>query len=287
VLVPLASRRGFGQAAATASDAAGKTIAAVLAQAARLRGGKAVHPHGVTYGARFCVDGTTQAPSGSELLSRRAEWPALVRFSRSLGLPRPLSDLLGMSIRVLGAYGDERHQDFLMVTSVDLPVLHHVFLPAGDVQQRPYSSSLPYKSGGQMFLVGARSHPDSPRPSGADEFDRLDNAANSGRLRFEFLVAPVFERFERLGEIRIGSRLPGDIDALRFNPFNTGSDLNPVGTLNRWRQEAYLRSQRAWGSADEKALAQERAEAQMWAFVESAKSSPVASPPRRRTGASR
>lgn len=286
--MPLPSRRGFGQAAATASDAAGRTIAAVLAQAARLRGGKAVHPHGVTYGARFCVDGTTQAPSGSELLSRRAEWPALVRFSRSLGLPRPLPDLLGISIRVLDAYGEERHQDFLMVTSVDLPVLHHVFLPAGDVQQRPYSSSLPYQSGRQTFLVGARSHPHSPRPSGGDEFDRLDEAADSGRLRFEFMIAPVLGRFERIGEVRIGSRLPGDIDALRFNPFNTGDDLNPVGTLNRWRREAYPLSQRAWGTIDEKALAQDRAEAQMWAFLESAKPpAPAASPPRRPTSASR
>jgi len=284
----LPSRTGFGHAAAIASDAVGRTIANVLAQAASLRRGKVVHPHGVTYSARFCVDGATQAPSGSELLSGRAEWPALVRFSRSLGLPRPLPDLLGMSLRILGAYGQERHQDFLMVTSVDLPVLHHVFLPAGDVQQRPYSSSLPYQSGGETFLVGARSHPDSPRPRGGDEFDRLDRAADSGRLRFEFMVAPVFGRFERLGEIRIGSRLRSDIDALRFNPFNTGSDLNPVGTLNRWRREAYPLSQRAWGSAAGKALAQERAEAQMRAFLEGTKSSaPAASPPRGRTGASR
>lgn len=283
----LPPRRGFGQAAATASDAAGRTIAAILAQAARLRAGKAVHPHGVTYRARFCVDGTVQAPSGSELLSRRAEWPALVRFSRSVGVPRPLPDLLGMSIRVLGAYGEERHQDFLMVTSVDLPVLHHIFLPARDLQQRPYSSSLPYESGGRTFLVGARSHPDSPRPRGGDEFDRLDEAVGSGRLRFDFLVAPVRGRFERVGEVRIGPRLSADIDALRFNPFNTGDDLEPVGTFNRWRREAYPLSQRAWGTMHEKAIAQDRAEAQMRAFHESAEPPTIASVSRQSAGASR
>jgi hypothetical protein len=58
-----------------------------------------------------------------------------------------LPDLLGMSIRVPDAYGPGRHQDFLLVTSIDLPVLHHVFIPAADAQQRPFSSSLPYPRG--------------------------------------------------------------------------------------------------------------------------------------------
>src|SRR5215212_6219229 len=91
----------------------------------------------------------------AELLRRPAEHDAVVRLSRSLGMPRPLPDLLGLSLRVLDAYGPGRHQDLLMVTSVDAAVLHHVFVPAGDVQQRPYSSSLPYRVGEETFIVGA------------------------------------------------------------------------------------------------------------------------------------
>ena len=168
-----------------------------------------------------------------------------------------------MSIRVLDAHGHDSHQDFLLVTSVDLPVLHHIFLPAGDVQQRLYSSSLPYRCGDELFLLGARAHPDSPRPSGGDEFERLAKAALSGRLRFEFALASLLGRFERIGEVEIGSRLSEEFDALCFNPFNTGENLEPVGTLNRWRQAAYPLSQRAWGSSGQRALAQDRAEIEM------------------------
>ena len=120
----------------SASAVAGQAVAAALAGVARVRGGKAVHPHGVTYSARFLVDGAARAPSAADLLNTPGEWSAIVRFSRSIGLPRPLPDLLGMSIRVLDAHWYHRHQDFLLVTSVDLPILHHIFLPAGDVQQR-------------------------------------------------------------------------------------------------------------------------------------------------------
>jgi hypothetical protein len=48
------------------------------------------------------------------------------------------------------------------VTSPDLPLLHHIFLPARDVQQRPYTSSLPYRANGDLVLVGAVPQASSP-----------------------------------------------------------------------------------------------------------------------------
>jgi hypothetical protein len=228
-----------------AGDIAGATIGAALAGVAAVRRGKALHPAGVVYGARVSVDGAAYAPR-ARLLCERGEHEAVVRFSRSIGLPRPLPDLLGMSIRVPDAYGLGRHQDLLLVSSADLPVLHHIFLPAGDVWQRPYSSSLPYRTNGERFLVGALAHPDSPRPDGSDEFARLDAAAATGRLRFQLAVASLGGRFRPVADLRIGTRLPDDLDALRFNPWNTGADLEPAGWLNRARLHAYELSQRAW-----------------------------------------
>jgi len=92
-------------------DAAGLGIGGVLAGVARVRGGKAVHPHGVTYSARLVTDWAARAPAASALLSTPEDRFAIVRFSRSVGLPRPLPDLLGMSIRVPDAYGEGLHQD--------------------------------------------------------------------------------------------------------------------------------------------------------------------------------
>jgi hypothetical protein len=245
-----APRRPAASPAARALAAAGGLLTgAVLAAIAAVRRAKAVHPHGAGYAARLVVHGAPAAPAGAALLCTAAEHRAVVRFSRSLGLPRPVPDLLGISIRVLDAHGPGRHQDFLLVTSADIPVVHHVFLPARDVQQRPYSSSLPYRAGRDVFLVGALPHADSPRPEGRTELDRLRAAAATGRLRFHLAVAPVMGRFTPVAELRIGAPLPAVLDALRFDPWNTGGGLEPAGVLNRMRRYAYPMSQWAWRRA--------------------------------------
>jgi hypothetical protein len=151
-----------------------------------------------------------------------------------------------MSIRVLAPYGSGQHQDFLLVTSVDRPLLHHVFVPATDVQQRVYTSSLPYRAGGDLFLVGALPDSRSPRPAGESEFDRLDAAASTGRLVFQLAVAPLRGRFRPVAELQVGARLARELDALRFNPWNTGGGMEPAGWLNGARDRAYKLSQAAW-----------------------------------------
>ena len=228
------------------SAAAGAVVDGTLAAVAAVRRGKAVHPHGAVHRATLHVPGAPAAPEAARLFSEPGEHEALVRFSRSVGLPRPLPDLLGMAIRVLDAYGPDRHQDLLMVTSVDLPVAHHMFVPAGDVQQRVYSSSLPFRAGDERFLVGALPRPDSPRPDGDDELDRLRRAAATGRLRFDVAVARLGGRFRPVAELHVGEPLGPELDALRFNPFNAGGGMEPTGTLNRWRAAAYPWSQAAW-----------------------------------------
>ena len=257
------ARRGLGWPRRIAVDAAGYGVGVLLAALAAARGGKAVHPHGVSYRARLLVDGAEQAPHASELLSTRAEHPVVMRFSRSLGVPRPLPDLLGVSLRVLDAYGAGRHQDFLLVSSFDLPVLHHVFVPATDVQQRPYSSSLPYRAGDQTFLVGVLPDGHSPRPPGDDELDRLQRAAETGRLTFGLAIATVGGRFRRIGTLHVAERLAQEVDALRFNPFNCGGGLRPTSALNRLRDYAYPLSQRAWARRAGGARAQREAEAEL------------------------
>lgn len=254
-------RRGLAPAARVVVDGCGYGIAALLAGVAAARGGKAVHPRGVVYEARLFMEGAQGAPLGSALLDSPAEHMAIMRFSRSLGLPRPVPDLLGVSLRVIDAYGTDRHQDVLMVSSVDLPVLHHGFVPARDVQQRPYSSSLPYRAGGGKFLLGVVPDPASPRPEGQDEFDRLARAAAGGRLLFGLAIAPVYGRFRRIGTLHVGERLSDALDALRFSPFNCGGGLEPVGLLNRLRDYAYPLSQAAWARRDDRATKQVDADA--------------------------
>lgn len=257
------ARQGLAWPRRIAVDAAGYGLGVLLAALAAARAGKAVHPHGVSYRARLVVDGAAHAPDASELLSTRSEHAVVMRFSRSLGLPRPLPDLLGVSLRVPDAYGVGRHQDFLLVSSVDLPVLHHFFLPATDVQQRPYSSSLPYRAGDNTFLVGVVPDARSPRPPGDDELHRLQRAAQTGRLTFGLAIASVGGRFRRIGTLHVAERLAQEVDALRFNPFNCGGGMWPASALNRLRDYAYPLSQRAWARRADGARAQRQADAEL------------------------
>jgi hypothetical protein len=208
-----------------AERATGIALGAALAGLAALRRGKAFHPKGVVHAATLTVTDPPAYARGSALLGRPGEHRALVRFSRALGLPAPLPDLLGMAIRVPDAYGAGAHQDFLLVTSVDAPVLHHVFLPVTKVDRRPYSSSLPYRAGGDPFLVGTV--PESEQ-------------------RFALAVAPVMGRFRAIGTVTVGERLEPELDAMTFDPWHCGGGLVPSGFLNALRRYAYPMSQWAW-----------------------------------------
>src|SRR3954447_14211528 len=95
--------------ALSVSDPAGWAVSGVLAAVAAARRGKAVHPHGAVHRATLRVPGDRAAPRAARLLSEPGDHEAIVRFSRSVGLPRPLPDLLGMSIRVPDAYGAGAH----------------------------------------------------------------------------------------------------------------------------------------------------------------------------------
>jgi hypothetical protein len=229
------------------SELIGLPVGAALGLLAAVRRGKAVHPHGAVHAGRLVVRPAAGAPREARLFREPGEHAALVRFSRSVGVPRPIPDLLGMSIRLPGVYGEHCHQDFMLVSSADLPIVHHAFLPASDVWERPYTSSLPYRAGADRFLIGALPDPDSPRPEdGATELDRLDAAARTGRLRFQLAIAPLMGRFSPVADLWIGERLPAELDALRFNPWNCGGGLQPAGALNGARDRAYRLSQAAW-----------------------------------------
>jgi hypothetical protein len=95
--------------------------------------------------------------------------------------------------------------------------------------------------------VGALPHPDSPRPAGETELERVRTAAATGRLRFQLAVAAPMGRFTPVAELNVGPPLPSPADALRFLPLNGGGGLEPLGLLNEMRRYAYPMSQWAWG----------------------------------------
>jgi hypothetical protein len=188
----------------------------------RLRGGRSLHPDGDAYEATLSVTG---GDHGAPLLDVPGEHRAIARLSRGVGLPKPLPDVLGLAVRVLDAHGPRRHQDFLIVTSVDVPFLHHLILPGplGPYGQS-YSSVLPYRIGERLRLVGAL-----PR-----------------RPDFDLATAPLNGRWVPFGRLRLGERLSQEASfALRFNPWNAGGGIRPTGPFQGIRDPAYRGSQAA------------------------------------------
>jgi hypothetical protein len=208
-----------------------------------LRGRKrSLHPIGQAYEARFVVPGG--GATGVDLFDTPGTHDAIVRFSRGAGLPEPVPDILGIAVRVLDAHGEGAHQDFLLATSADLPVAHHLLLPARSFFDRTFSSILTYSIGDAVRLVGAL--PETAAPHGGDTgLGGVGIAATRGDLRYAIAVAAPFRRFQRVAGVEIGARLPDEeSERLRFNPWNTGGGIKPNGPFQGVRLPAYEGSQR-------------------------------------------
>ncbi|HEX5982962.1 MAG TPA: hypothetical protein VFY69_02025 [Solirubrobacterales bacterium] len=200
----------------------------------RLRGKRIFHPFGVGFEARLTPLGE---PSGAVAFEREAE--ALVRLSRSFGLPEALPDPCGLAFRIPDAHGPGRHQDLLLVTSAGPPGARHTLMPSRGFADRPYSSVLPYELAGETVLLGARALAPAPGP-------KLEDLDRGGRaeLDFEIVAAGIRGEWRPLARLALGGKLPSQqTELLDLDPTNTGGGLELVGLLNRLRAPAYGGSQ--------------------------------------------
>lgn len=220
---------------------AGTAAAVPFGLLSALRRRRIFHPVGVAFAGTLEVDGSTSLLGDVPLFTSARNHPAVVRFSRGIGLPPALPDILGIAVKLPDAHGRGEDQDFLLVTSGDGAVGRHVLVPAGSFGDRRYSTLLMYRAGDQRVLfglepgVGAR----NDRPTLGD-LDQLGD----GHLRFTLSAATASGTWERVGELRVERKLDAaDAEQLRFNPWNCGGGLEPTGPLNAIRDAAYKGSQ--------------------------------------------
>ena len=208
------------------------------------RGRRIFHPAGSAYRARF-ERLPTPAPGGVTILEDRFEHDAIVRFSRGLGVPRPLPDFLGLALRLPDAYGGGRHQDFLLATTGSRPLGNTVPLPAASFFGRAFSSLLPHRVGGKMRLVGAFALDPELATGELEPLAELEEAAAATKVRFVVALAGATKSWRPVALLTVGEPVsPDEAAALRFNPWNTGGRIEPAWAVNRLRDPAYRGSQR-------------------------------------------
>lgn len=87
-------------AAATVTRALGEAVAAGFGMVKLLRPDRPIHPKGIALTGRLVRSGTPDSASGLDWLDAPGVDTVEARFSRSVGLPHALPDILGLALRV-------------------------------------------------------------------------------------------------------------------------------------------------------------------------------------------
>jgi hypothetical protein len=69
------------------------------------------------------------------------------------------------------------------------------------------------------------------------------------QVAFDVAVASIFGRWRPVGRLSLGAQVPIDVaEHLRFNPWNTGGGIRPMGPFMGLRVGAYRGSQEGWSA---------------------------------------
>jgi len=225
-----------------------RTVAALPFRAlSAVRGARSFHPQGFLCRGTWTVERTSALAPGAAVLRAGARHPCVVRLSRGAGLPEWLPDVFGISVRLEDAYGPGRHQDLLINSSADLPLVHHVFLPAPRWYSQSHSTCLPYRAGAGLVVLGLQ----PPRRAGpGPDLDAMRAEVARG-TEYGIAVAAPLGRWEHIGTLALFAPLGPEAGDVSFDPWNTGGGLVPATWLNRLRREAYRQSRLGRGAPRE------------------------------------
>ncbi len=160
--------------------AAGPLVLALRGLSALQRSTKPIHARGVVSRATLERHGS-QHPSGVAWLDEPGTDSVLVRRSRGAGLPPPLPDVHGLTIRVPV---DAGHADILLGSTGLGRLSRFVPVPTARSDHGPLTTLMPYRGPGGPVLLGAR-------PRAVGEYDLVWATARSSWVSFGRLVLEV------------------------------------------------------------------------------------------------
>ena len=235
-----------GGAAVAAAHLAGRALGIGFGLLARVRGGKPLHPRGALLSGTLEVTGARPA-SGVPWLEEPATLPATVRLSRSVGLPAPLPDVLGLAVRLEGAEGPA---DLLLSTTGSGTLTRFLLLPRRDAGQAFLSSLLPYL-GPRGPLLFAAQFPEVVLPTSPEG---LLEAVVASRPRVELLYAGLVGPWVPFAALTLEAPADpgGAVDpVVSFDPVRHPlPGLLVPGWAGALRQPAYAHARAATGRTD-------------------------------------
>jgi hypothetical protein len=216
-------------------DLAGRAVAVPVAQLARARGGKPMHPRGVVFDARLERRGLA---AGIDWLDAVAADDVVVRFSRGAGLPPRWPDLLGFALRLPG----QRPVDLLLSSTGNGRWTRRVPVLRRDAATT-YGSIMAYRSGaGPVWLAAV--------PQGSGLPSEREELAAAGPGRVVTLSAAVGRGpWQPFGSVTLRAPaapldVPLHFDAVLHAPPGLAAD----GPMARFRRPAYAAARVAQGA---------------------------------------
>lgn len=267
LIVPAAPERGAPAprrgAAMNRSRLATRCLSAAFvhtfAAAARVRGGRPLHPRGVVLDATLRLHGTA-GTWGAPFLDDEAELPGIARLSRSSGLPPPLPDLLGLALRWQqrsdtapastvparrgsADTGTDVTAELLLATTGRSVPGRRALVPAATWAPAFYGSFLPYEASGIRLLLGAAAR---HAPGVPADGSSLQHAVEHRPLVLDLVVATPGGPWEKFGEVELSGLARDDAtQPVRFDPARRPvPGLAPVGLLQEVRGPTYAAVQR-------------------------------------------
>ncbi len=214
-------------------SAAGDALGVMFGAVARIRDAKPLHPRGTVHPAVLRRYGAGRR-WGAVWLDEPGKERGLARVSRSVGLPAPWPDVLGLSLRFPGRAGAVH--DLLLATTGLTGPTRYLLLHRRDPGSATYSCLLPYRTDdGGLVLLAARPvrRPRSPQ-----------------ELAFELSAAEPLGEWEPFAELTVSTA--AELPDVSFDPMrNPLTGLVLPGPLARLRESAYVSARAGRGAREE------------------------------------
>ncbi|WP_251044179.1 SRPBCC family protein [Arthrobacter sp. ISL-48] len=231
----------FEDPLARVAELGGRALAAIFRATKLVRPNRPIHPRGVSLAGELSRNGSPLGGgSGLDWLDHPGVDTVEARFSRSVGFPPRVPDILGLALRIHSNRQDSEATepaDVLFASTGWTFPSRIVLLPRLNIGGATLTTLMPYRGKRGPVLLGLRTlqlPPHSGNVSDAEAQLSLD----TGDWVLGLYFAKPAGRWIRAGELRLRTAEEGADTPLRFNPLE-----HPLPTARTYRWTERLREQ--------------------------------------------